>query len=118
MVFKLRYQILFLFLGMSSLSYAQQANPLFMPDDDRGGFYAMTPDNDRAVIRHRHYQTPVIERKSHAIQRSTGSIKKHRGLGALPVIRLSVHKHIRITPNKRLALKGPKAKNYKPWKQG
>ena len=103
----LRITLLLLLFGVSAASYGQKSQSIFLSDDGKAGFYAMVPNNARGHKQHKVYAKTEILRgpKSKRSRRVARSSKK--SIASLPV---------QVRASSRMFVKGPKRKNWKPWK--
>jgi len=92
-----------LFIGMAGIAEGQSSDAIFISDEGRRGFIAMAPKNMRTNAYQKTDYGDGIPLRSKQYKVRRVRIKR-----TLPV---------NIHPNPRLHLKGPKAKNYKPWKR-
>jgi len=91
------------FIGMAGMADGQSSDAIFISDEGRSGFIAMAPKNMRTNAHQKANSGNGIPLRS-----KQSTVRRARIKRTLPV---SIH------PNPRLHLKGPKAKNYKPWKR-
>ena len=90
-------------------AFAQRPRPQFLQDNDQRGFIAMTDNNLRAFK-----QKPVYAKLR--VEPLKGPKAKVTRIGPR-VTRAPLTTRIEVGNSRRTQLKGPRAKNYKPWKK-